>query len=336
MPTARAPAVQRPLRLATGTALCMAASFGLALPVPMLAPVLAVFLLSTVNRPMSLRAGLGLAIVVLLSTGSALLLIPVLDHYAASGVLLVGLLLFLAFRHGLRGGSNLVVTFLVIGLTMIPAAGVLDFALAAAVVGALVKGMLLAVAVLALCHWLFPEPAGPAASPGPAAAPGQATWIALRAALVVMPAFVLALTDPAGYLPVVMKAVSLGRQSCTTSARDAGRELLGSTLLGGLLAMVFWAALGVFVHLWMLFLWMLLFALLLARRLYRPGASRLAPGFWVNTLVTLIILLGQSIEDSAAGKDVYTAFAVRMALFVGITLYACLMIVLLEGRRRRS
>jgi hypothetical protein len=334
MPIARAPIVQRPLRLAFGTALCVAISFGLALPIPMIAPVLAVFLLSMVNRPMSLKASLGLAIVVMLTTGSSLLLIPVLRYYPFSGVLLIGLLLFLTFRFGLRGGNNLVVTFLAIGLTMISAAGVFDFGLALAVVGALVKGTLAAVLVLALCHWLFPETDGAQAAPDEIRAPAaQASWIALRATLVVLPAFLLALNNPAAYLPVVMKAVSLGRQSCTTTAREAGQELLGSTLLGGLLAVLFWCALGLFVHLWMFFLWMLLFALLVARRLYRLVPTRFTPSFWLNTLVTLIILLGQSVEDSMVGKDVVTAFAVRMGLFIGITLYAWLMIVLLDSRR---
>ncbi|MNX92370.1 hypothetical protein D3C86_1245080 [compost metagenome] len=295
--------------------------------------MLCAFLLAVVNQPLSWKAGAALTVLVMLTTGVGLLLIPVLQYAPFSGVLVVGLGLFVTFRYGLRGGSNLVATFLAVGLTMIPAAGVFEFNLALEVVSALAKGMLMAVAVLALCHWLFPEAAG-AAAPTPAALPAlQATWIALRAALVVMPAFLLALTDPAGYTPVLMKAVSLGRQTCTTTARDAGRELLGSTLLGGVLAMLFWCALSLFVHLWMLFLWMLLFALLLARKLYRLSPTRLAPGFWLNTLVTLIILLGQSIQDSAAGKDVYTAFAVRMALFIGITLYAWLMVYWLEGSR---
>jgi hypothetical protein len=332
MPVARAPQLQRPLRLAFGTALCVAISFGLGLPIPMIAPVLAVFLLSMVNQPLSLKASLGLAIVVMATTGSSLLLIPVLRYYAFSGVLLIGLLLFLTFRFGLRGGNNLVVTFLAIGLTMIPAAGVFDFGLALAVVEALVKGMLAAVLVLAVCHWLFPETDGEPPPGGIPAPEPQAGWIALRAALVVLPAFLLALTNPAAYLPVVMKAVSLGRQTCTTTAREAGQELLGSTLLGGLLAVLFWYALGLFVHLWMFFLWMLLFGLLVARRLYRLVPTRYAPSFWLNTLVTLIILLGQSVEDSVAGKDVVTAFLVRMGLFIGITLYAWLMIVLLDSR----
>lgn len=328
------PRARRSLRLASGTALCLATSFGLGLPVPMVAPVLGVFLLASLNRPMSPKAGLGLALAVMLTTGTGLLLIPVLRYYPASGVLLVGLCLFLAFRHGLRGGNGLVSTFLVVGLTMISVAGTFDFGLAVTVIEALVKGLLVAVMALGLGHWLFPEPAGAGAAPAPAALPEhQAARIALRAALVVMPAFLLALNDPAAYLPIIMKAAALGRQSCTTSARDAGRELLGSTLLGGVLAILVWTALSLFVHLWMYFLWMLLFGLLVARKLYGLSASSYPPGFWVNTLVTLIILLGQSVQDSAAGKDVYTAFAVRMGLFVGVTLYAWLMVEWLEQPR---
>ena len=49
----------------------------------------------------------------------------------------------------------------------------------------------------------------------------------------------------------------------------------------------------------------------------------------------MIILLGQSVQDSAAGKDVYTAFAVRMALFILVTLYGVLMMHLLQGHRTR-
>ncbi|WP_228976732.1 DUF2955 domain-containing protein [Paraburkholderia gardini] len=331
----REPLSQRPLRLASGTALCLAASFALDLPIPVVAPVFAVFLLATLNQPLSLKAALGLALVVMLTTGCGLLLIPLLRYYPVPGVLLIGLGLFLAFRYGLRGGNNLVATFLVAGLTMISAAGTADYQLAATVVGALVKGLLLALLVLAVSHWLFPEPASDRAPPAAQAlSDAEAGRIALRAALVVMPAFLLALIDPASYMPIIMKSVSLGRQSCTTTARGAARELLGSTLFGGLLAVVFWFALRLFVDLWMLFLWMLLFGLVLARRLYARRPQRYHPGFWLNSFVTLIILLGQSVQDSVTGKDVYRAFAVRMGLFIAVSLYACLMLQLLDRPRR--
>lgn len=336
MPTERSPRAQRALRLAAGTALCLAASFGLALPIPFLAPVLALVLLASVNRPLPFKAGLVLALAALLTTGVGLLLIPVLRYYPVSGVLLVGVCLFLVFGYGLRGGNNLIVTFLVIGLTMIPAAGVADFDLAATVIGALVKGLLLVVLIVAVSHWLFPDPPNAPSPPtAPPLPPEETGRVALRATLIVLPTFLLVLVDPASYLPIILKAVSLGQQSSTT-ARHAGRELVGSTLLGGVLAVLFWCALSLFVHLWMFFLWMLLFGLVLARKLYALSPSRFSPGFWLNTFITLIILLGQSVQDSAAGKDVYTAFAIRMGLFLLVTLYACLIVRLLDRRATRS
>jgi len=320
------------LRLATGTAMCLAASFGLGLPIPFIAPVLALLLLASVNRALPFKAGLALALIAMLTTGVGLLLIPILRYYPVSGVLLIGVCLFLVFRFGLRGGNNLIVTFLVIGLTMISSAGVAEFDLAATVIGALVKGLLLAVMVVGLSHWLFPEPANAPSPPGAPPMPAEeVSRVALRATLIVLPAFLLALIDPASYLPIILKAVGLGQQSSTT-ARNAGRELVGSTLLAGVLAVLFWSALSLFVHLWMFFLWMLLFGLIIARKLYALSPTSLTPGFWLNSLITMIILLGQSVQDSIAGKDVYTAFAVRMGLFILVTLYAYLMVYLLDQR----
>ena len=334
MPIKRTVRDQRALRLATGTALCLAISFAAGLPIPFISPVLAVLLLTALNRALTLKAGLVLALVAMLTTGVGLVLIPVLRYYPFPGVLIVGTCLFLAFRFGLQGGNVLIVTFLVIGLTMISAAGVAEFDLAATVIGALVKGLLLAIAVVAVSHALFPEPANlPSPPVGPVPSPEESARVALRATLIVLPTFLLALIDPASYLPIILKAVGLGQQSSTTNARHAGRELVGSTLLGGLLAVLFWCALSLFVHVWMFFLWMLLFGLVLARKLYALSRTRFSPGFWVNTLITLIILLGQSVQDSAAGKDVYTAFAVRMSLFIVVTLYAVLMVHLLEQRQ---
>jgi hypothetical protein len=325
---------RRALRMALGVALCVAISFALDLSIPVIAPVFAVFLLATQSRPLSLKASVMLALVVALTTGSGLLLVPLLRHYAFAGVMIIGLMLFLAFRYGLRGGNNLVATFLVAGLTMISAAGTADFQLATTVVGALVKGLVLAVLVSALVHRLLPEPASAVPRPAAPAMPDdQAALIALRAALVVLPAYLLALADPASYMPIIMKSVSLGRQSCTTTARGAARELIGSTLVAGLLAICCWFALRLFVHLWMFFLWMLLFGLLVGRKLNGISPTRYSPGFWLNSLVTMIILLGQSVQDSAAGKDVYTAFAVRMGLFLAVTAYACLMLLIFEQRR---
>ncbi|WP_330206240.1 DUF2955 domain-containing protein [Pseudomonas sp. AM14(2022)] len=334
MPTERSVPAQRALRLAFGTALCTAASYGFALPLSFLSPVLAVLLLANMPRPLPVKMALVLTLVAAFTTSLGLLLVPLLRYYPVCGVLLIGVGLFLVFTYGLRGGNVLIMTFLVIGMTMISAAGFASFELAMAVIGALVKGLLLAVVIVGLSHILFPEPANsPAPPPAPALPAEDVPRVALRATLIVLPTFLLVLIDPASYLPIILKAVSLGQQSTTTRTHHAGRELLGSTLLGGLLAVLFWCALSLFVHLWMFFLWTLLFGLLVARKLYRLHPTQLTPGFWLNTLITMIILLGQSVEDSAAGKDVYSAFAVRMGLFILVTLYGTLMMHVLVAHR---
>ncbi|MDF3935686.1 DUF2955 domain-containing protein [Pseudomonas citronellolis] len=327
---------RRALRLAWGVALCLAASFGLGLPVPVLAPIFALLLLALRSQPLPLRLAPALALLVLFSAGSGLLLIPLLVYAPASGVLLVALGLFLCFRYALRGGNGLLANFLVIGLSMVSAAGASDYGLALAVVEAMAKGMLLAALGVSLAHALFPEPPGaPAQPPAPLPPFADSARIALRATLIVMPAFLLALIAPDQFMPLVLKAVSLGQQSCETSARRAGRELIGSTLLAGVLAIVLWNALSLFPDLWMFFLWVLLFALLQARRLYAAVATRQGPGFWVGCLSTMLILLGQSVQDSASGQDVQRAFAVRMALFLLVSLYAWAMIFWLERRVSR-
>ncbi|WP_449429881.1 DUF2955 domain-containing protein [Pseudomonas putida] len=324
----------RALRLAWGVALCLAASFGLGLPIPFLAPVFAVLLLAMRSQALPLRAAPVLAVLVLLSCGSGLLLIPLLRHAPVSGVLLVGVGVFLVLRYALKGGNGLLANLLVIGLTMIAAAGTSDFTLALSVVEALAKGMLLAALGTALAHVLFPEPAGAPAQPAaPLLDRAEVSWVALRATLIVMPAFLLALIAPDAFMPLIMKAVSLGQQAGETRARHASRELIGSTLLAGLLAMLLWGALSVFVHLWMFFLWVLLFTLWQARRLYRAAATQHSPAYWVSCLTTMLILLGQSVQDSAAGQDVYRAFAVRMALFLAVSLYASAMLIWIDRRR---
>ena len=326
----------RALRLAWGVALCLAVSFGIGLPVPILAPVFAVLLLAMRSHPLPLRAAPALAMLVLLACGSGLLLIPLLRHAPLSGVLLVGVGVFLTLRYALEGGNGLLANLLVVGLTMIAAAGTSDFTLALSVVEALAKGMLLAVLGTALAHMLFPEPAGASAQPVPPL-PGteHVSWVALRATLIVMPAFLLALIAPDQYMPLIMKAVSLGQQAGETRARHASRELIGSTLLAGLLAILMWGALSLFVHLWMFFLWVLLFVLWQARRLYQAVPNRQSPAYWVSCLTTLLILLGQSVQDSAGGQDVYKAFAVRMALFLAVSVYASVMLIWFDRLRHR-
>jgi hypothetical protein len=330
-------AARRTFRLSLIVALALAGAYAFSLPLPFLAPLFAFLLAAPPKPPMGLKSLIGLILAVLLTLGIGLLLIPAFTHYPVSAVLMVAVGLYFSSYLTINKSRGAVGTLLTVGFTLIPAAGTVSYSVAVVVIQSLALGIGLAI----ICQWLvypwFPEDAGPAEEKKPVAdaAATRSGWIALRTVLIVLPPFLLCLTNPSMYLPTIMKSVLLGQQGSVVSARAAGRELLGSTFLGGCFAVLFWFALKIHPNLWMFFLWMLLFGVYFSSKLYRLIASRFPPSFWLNTAVTMLILLGPAVQDSAGGKDVSMAFAVRMGLFVSVTLYAWLAVYTLELLRTR-
>jgi hypothetical protein len=292
-------------------------------------------LTATPGPPLGPKALFALVLLLLLTTSVGLLLTPVLIHYPVTGVLLATLGIYLSFYLSVHLGKGLVGAFLAVGVALISAAGLASYALAVTVVHSLVIGVVIAV----VCQWLvypwFPEDAGPAQRPPPKPGAEDSKWIALRGTLILLPVYLAALSNPAMYLATVMKTVSLGQQSSVIDARSAGRELIGSTFLGGCFAVLMWASLGICTNLWMYFWLTLLVGIYFAAKLYRLLPSRFPASFWLNVAVTMLILLGPAVEDSDSGKDVYAAFAVRMGLFFTVTLYAWLAVATLEWLRER-
>jgi hypothetical protein len=326
---------RRVFRVSLTMALSLAASYALKLPLPYMAPLFALMLTATPAPPMGLKGLLDLLALIILTLGTGLLLIPVLLNYPLTAVLVVAVGLYLSSYVTVNLGKGLVGTFLTVGFTLISASGTVDHAIALTVIQALFLGVALAI----FCQWIvypwFPEnPGAPVARPAREDAE-KSNWIALRATLIVLPAYLLTLTNPLAYMAIILKSVSLGQQGGEVDVRNAGREILGSTFLGGCFAVAFWFALKLQVNLWMFFLWMLLFGIYFSSKIYRIIPTRFAASFWVNTAVTMLILVGPAVEDSADGKDVYKAFAVRMGLFVAVALYATLAIHVLEQLRRR-
>ena len=327
---------RRVFRLSLTVALSLAGAYALQLPLPFIAPLFAFMLTAAPAPPLGLKGLFGLNLVVMITLGVGLLLIPMLIHYPVTAVLIVAAGIYFSAYLTVNLRKGLVGTLLTVGFTLISAAGTVDYGVAIMVIQALVLGIALAVICQLLVYPFFPEdaPAAKPAKPAPEDAT-QSNWIALRATLIVLPAYLLTLTNPAMYLAIIMKAVSLGQQGSVSDARHGGRELLGSTFLGGFFAILFWFGLKIHPNLWMFFLWMLLFGVYFAGKFYGVLSSRFPPSFWQNVVVTLLILLGPAVEDSANGKDVYAAFATRMGLFIAVTLYAWFAIAVLEHLRTR-
>jgi hypothetical protein len=323
-------------RLAIALGVAVLIAYGFALSLPFVACVMSVLVVSKPGPPQSLTKGTIGALVLAALLGTGLLMVPLLEHYAASGVLLTALIFYFVMERGLLRSSP-VTMLLVMAFVLIPVAGVAEQALVGVLTIALATGIVLGTLVNLLSHGLFPDPPRRKDERPVAAAitHGQARWTALRATVIVMPVFVLALTDPSSYLAAIMKTVTLSQQAGETDARNAGRELVGSTFAGAAMGLVVWLGLSLLPNLWMLTLWMTAMAFWTGMRLYGVRRSSVRPTFWANALVTALILLGPAIEDSANGKSVIAASATRLALFLLVAFYAWGAIWLLERLRQR-
>mgnify|MGYP003573043506 CR=1 FL=1 len=327
---------RRIFRLSGTVALSLVCAYALQLRLPFIAPLFALMLTVAPAPPMGWKSLFGLLLLTLLTLGLGLLLIPLLIQYPMAGLLMVVVGLYFSAYVTVHMGEALVGTFLTVGFTLISAAGTLSFSLATTVIQSLVLAIALAVVCQRLVYPWFPKDLGPTKPPADRpSTPEQSYWIALRGTLIVLPAYLLALTNPSMYLAIIMKAVSLGQQSSFMDARNAGRELLGSTFLGGCFAILFWILLDMLTNLWMFFWCMLLFGVYFSSNIYQLRPSRYPTSFWLNVAMTMLILLGPAVEDSVNGKDVYAAFFVRMGLFFAVTLYAWLALYLLEYLRTR-
>ena len=327
------PADKAVLRLAVGLALAVLIAYGAALPLPYVVCLMAVIVLTKPGPPLPPAKGAAIAALLAALVSAGVLMVPLLEHYALAGVLLTGVILYGLFYAGIRTGNPLTMV-LVVAFTLIPVAGVAEQALVTAIAVTLAVGVALGSLVGGVSHAFFPDPPGAAVKkPAPAIDRETASWIALRGMLVVLPAFVLALTNPSSYLATIMKSAQLGQQAGSTDTRRAGVELVGSTLAAAGIALVVWVGLSLWPSLWMLVLWMAGVGLWVGARLYRVVATAFPPAFWSNALVTTIILVGPAIEDSASGSAVLQASAVRVGLFVGVSLYAWAMVWALERWR---
>ena len=326
---------RRVFRLSLTVAIALAVSYGVGATLPFIAPLFAFMLGAAPKPPMGPKGLFGLILVLFLILSTGLLLIPVLTYYPMTALMLVLLGLFFANYLALNKGKGAVGTFLTVGITLISAMGLMGHALAMMVISAL----LLNIAIAVICQWvvypLFPEDHLPPAAPPPPP-PLQSSWLALRATLIVFPSYLLVLYNPTAYAPIIMKSVALGQQATETEAKNAGRELLGSTCMAGVLAILFWFCLKLAPNLWMYFLWTLAFSMYFIAKFYAVIESRFTPSFWQNVIVTLFIFIGPAVDDTANGKDPYKASAVRIGLFIGVTIYAWAMLVFLEWLRKRQ
>src|SRR5262245_9672145 len=180
-------AARRTFRFAAVVALSLACAYALGMQFAFLAPVLAVLFAGNPAPPVRLKGLMGLIVVVLVTMGAGLLLIPFLRNYTLTGVLIIAAGLYVSAVITVGRGKALIGALLTIGVALIPAIGLMDYGLAAAAVDALTAGVVIAV----ICQWivypLFPEDAGGSPAPTAVAAARDCSRSGPRAPLIGVP-----------------------------------------------------------------------------------------------------------------------------------------------------
>lgn len=322
-------------RLSLTVTLALAAAYALQLSLPYLAPIFALVLSVKPQPAFNLKKLIGLIILLTITMGIGLLMIPALINYRYTALLFILFGLFFSNFIALNKGKGPVGSFLTMGLTLITAAGVMSFPMALEVVDALMLGIATAVVSQWIIFPLFPLDGLPPSPAPPPPDESSDVWGAARATLVTFPVYYLGLCNPSLYLPIIMKSVSIGQQKSVEGATKSIKEIMGSTLMGGLLAILLWLGLSMKPNLWMFALWTLLLFTFIASKIYQVYPSKYPASFWMATGITLLILIGPAVGDTATGKAVWMAFAVRVALFLAVSLYGWTAMQILEHLKTR-
>ena len=117
---------RRILRLALGVAMAMAFSQALNWPMSFVAPLITAMMLTLPLPAPTLRQSIIFIGALIGSLCIGLLIIPFLEFAPATGILLMGLVLFASFLFTAKGGSPLLGTFLTVGMTVLAAIGSLS------------------------------------------------------------------------------------------------------------------------------------------------------------------------------------------------------------------
>jgi len=332
----------RILRLALGASLAMWFSQAAAWEMSFIAPVFVVVLLSTPMPALPFKSGIKFVLALTLAIYSGLILLPFLVYQLGVGILLLILVLFWSFYFPAKGGSAIVGTFVTIGLTLTVAIGSTSidgfFQLAAGVS----VNALFGIAFVWLAHALLPDsmaqaspqstrptPAPAASSPDIEAARGHA----LRSLVIVLPVCLLVLlsSDGASYAAVLIKVASMGQQTSTQGTAQAGRSLLGSTVIGGVGAIIGWQVLSLWTSLPMYALLIGLAGLLIGPRIFKDQGMHPNAATWSYGYVTLIIILAPAVMDGMGGSDAGASFRQRLIMFIGATLYGIIAVYVFDA-----
>ena len=312
----------RILRLALGTAVSLWFSQAVGWTMSFIAPVITMFVLALPLPVPKLKAGIGLVAVLTISLFAGLLLLPPLINQPMVGVLLLIVALYWSFYFTAKGGSAVLGTFATVGIAVSTAIGTVNLDAVLAIAYGVSFGAAIGVLFVWVAHALLPDSMAPMATEPAAAKPpappppvlAAARWSAFRSLMIVLPVALFFLFSSASiaYMPVMIKAASMGQQATNDDARHAGRSLIMSTIIGGAGAIIGWQILSITPNLTVYTLVIAIAGLLMGPKIFQGRGMHPQAATWSYAFLTMIVILAPAVMDSAGGGSAGLKFWDRL------------------------
>jgi len=322
-------AARRIIRLGFGTALALWISQVANWDLSFIAAVLALFLLAVPIPAPTLKQGLSFVLALLAGIWiSTWLILPLITYQPAVGVLLIVLACFWSFYYSASGGSPVMGAFLTLGLAVVSAVGSDSIDQILGINKALTFNAFVAIAFLWMAHALFPEvpfeKSAAARKPPPKPDRDEAIRSAWRSTVIVMPIIVFFLFYPgsASYMVVMVKVASMGQQVAVEKTRAAGKDLLMSTIIGGIGAVIMWQLLDIWSSLVVYVLLTALGGLIMGRRIFQGKGMHPGAAVWSYAYLTMLVVIAPSLMDQTSSTAAGVRFYDRLAMMFWATLYA--------------
>ena len=306
-----------------------------------IAPVFTMLILAMPMPVLKLKAGIAFVLVLTLSLYAGMLLLPLLLHQPAVGMLLLALALYWSFYFTAKGGPAILGTLATLGIAVTAAIGSVNVDAVLAVAKYISIATIAGVLFVWIAHALLPDtmaddaPAVTTKPETPRPDLAQARWSAFRSLLIVLPVAIFMLFSSAStaYIPVMLKVASMGQQATNEAARHAARSLILSTLIGGVGAIIGWQILSIAPTLLIFALVVGLAGQLLGTRIFQGAALHQQAATWIYGYLTMLVILAPAVLDGLGGDPASLKFWDRILMFGGTTFYAVVAIYAVDAFR---
>jgi hypothetical protein len=319
----------RQLRFAFGVTISAGFAYGINWPLAFLLPVFTSMLLALPLPKPSLHASLKNMLNTLKAFALGLAFSLFFLQYPVAYLLMLGLVLFHLYYYLNRGGSFWLTLMSILAILILPMMANSNEGLAISFSAGFVYSSWLTIAMIWLMHFLFPDPQATAFPEMKKFAGGYnklAAQLALKSTLVTFPIAALFITyGLTDYMLVMIFSAIFILKPELTAGKEAGKNSLISTLLGGFYAWFFyWLIVAVPIfHFYLLLL--LATALFFATNIFsqKPTAK-----YYSSAFIAMLVVVNSSM---GAGADFNAILINRIVLISAAIVYIIYMLKVVEA-----